>query len=170
MNVSKLKIKKSKIAGKGVFTTRRIRGGQTICFLEGELCSLDEMIRRVNEGKEEPSDPLEIGDEEYLDLNEISRTFNHSCDPNAFIKGKNELVAIKEINSGEEINYDYSTTMNDNEERIKSAGRVLWTCKCNCMAKYCRGIIDQFKTIPKKRQEFYVKNKFLPDFMLKHFK
>ena len=86
-----LEIKKSKIAGNGVFANKEIKKGQTIYFLEGELCSLDEVIRRVNEGKEEPSDPLEIDDEEYLDLNEISRTFNHSCEPNSYIKGKNEI-------------------------------------------------------------------------------
>lgn len=128
------------------------------------------MIRRVNEGKEEPSDPLEIGDEEYLDLNEISRTYNHSCNPNAFIRGKNELVALKNIETGEEITYDYSSTMNDNEEKIKKPGRFLWTCKCNCGAKDCRGIIDQFKKLPKKTQNYYVTNKLMPDFMLKHFK
>lgn len=91
--------------------------GQTICFLEGELCSLDEILKRVDEGKEEPSDPLGIDEEQYLDLNELSRTFNHSCNPNSFIKGKNELVALRDIKKGEEITFDYSTTMDDNEKK-----------------------------------------------------
>ncbi len=69
--------------------TKKSRRGQIIYFLEGEPCTLDEVIRRVNEGKEEPSDPIEVGDEEYLDLDEISRTFNHLCEPNLHIKGKN---------------------------------------------------------------------------------
>ena len=163
-------IRKSEIAGNGVFALKKIANGQTICFLTGELCTLDEVIKRCNEGKEEPSDPLEVEDEEYLDLDEVSRTFNHSCNPNSYIRGKNELVALKDIKIGEEITYDYSTTMNDNEEKIKKAGRELWTCKCHCGAKNCRGIIDQFRTLPKKIQNFYVRNKFMPDFMLKHFK
>src|SRR3989338_8246582 len=163
-------IKKSKIAGKGVFAIKKIAKGQTICFLNGELCNLDEIIKRCNEGKEEPSDPLEVEDEEYLDLDEISRTFNHSCNPNSYIRGKNELIALRDITILEEITYDYSTTMNDNEEKIKKAGRSLWTCRCNCGSKTCRGIIDQFKTLPKKIQDFYTNNKFMPDFMLKHFK
>ncbi|MFA5838446.1 MAG: SET domain-containing protein-lysine N-methyltransferase [Candidatus Paceibacterota bacterium] len=164
-----LEIKKSKIAGNGVFTNKEIKKGQTIYFLEGELCSLDEVIRRVNEGKEEPSDPLEIDDEEYLDLNEISRTFNHSCEPNSYIKEKNELIALRDIAVGEEITFDYSTTMNDNEEKIVSAGRELWTCKCNCGSKKCRGIIDQFKTLPEGMRKYYISNRFMPDFMLKKF-
>lgn len=138
------------------------------CFT-GELCSLDEIIKRVNEGKEEPSDPLEVNDDEYLDLDETSRTFNHSCSPNAYVRGKSELVAIRDIKKEEEITYDYSTTMNDNEEKIVNAGRKLWTCKCNCGSKNCRGIIDQFKTLPTAVRKFYVSNKFMPDFMLRVF-
>lgn len=163
-------IKKSKIAGNGVFARKKIKKGEIICFLNGELCTLDEVIKRINAGKEEPSDPLEIEDEEYLDLDEISRTFNHSCNPNAFIQKRNELIALRDIKIGEEITYDYSTTMNDNEEKINKAGRTLWTCKCHCGSRNCRGIIDQFKTLPKRIQNFYINNKFMPDFMLKHFK
>jgi len=162
-------IKKSDIAGNGVFAKKEIKKGQTIYFLEGELCTLDEVIRRVNEGKEEPSDPLEVDDEEYLDLDEISRTFNHSCEPNSYIKGKNELVSLRDIMAGEEIAYDYSTTMNDNEEKIINAGREMWTCKCNCDSKKCRGIIDQFKTLPEETKKFYSSNRFMPDFILKKF-
>ena len=163
-------IKKSKIAGKGVFALKKIAKGQTICFLTGELCTLDEIIKRCNEGKEEPSDPLGVEDEKYLDLDAVPRIFNHSCNPNSYIRGKNELVALKDIKNGEEITYDYSTTMNDNEVKIKKAGRALWTCECNCGSKNCRGMIDQFKTLPKKIQNFYISNKFMSDFMLKHFK
>lgn len=168
-NIQNFIIKKSNIAGNGVFANEEIQKGQTIYFLNGELCSLDEVIKRVNEGKEEPSDPLEVDDDEYLDLDEVSRTFNHSCNPNSFIRGKNELVAMQDIKKGEEITYDYSTTMNDNEEKIVSAGRELWTCKCNCGSKNCRGIIDQFKTLPKEIKQFYINNKFMPEFMLKVF-
>ena len=167
---SYLKIKNSKIAGKGVFATKPIKKGQYICFLEGELCNLDEMIKSVDEGKQKASDPLGVGDEIYLHLDDLSRTFNHSCNPNAFIRGKNKLVALKNIEVGKEITYDYSTTMNDNEDKIKASGSELWTCKCNCGSNNCRRIIDQFKALPKKTKIFYIKNKLAPDFILKKFK
>ncbi len=164
------KVGKSRISGNGVFATRRIAKGTSICFLTGELCTLDEMLVRVKEGKEEPSDPLGVDDEKYIDLDEVPRTFNHSCSPNAFIRGVNELVAMRDIEIGEEITYDYSTTMDDNAEKITKFGFVVWTCKCNCKSKNCRKIIDQFKTLPKKTRDFYIKNRFMPDFMLKRFK
>ncbi|MFH1631646.1 MAG: SET domain-containing protein-lysine N-methyltransferase [bacterium] len=165
-----LSIKKSPIAGNGVFANEMIVKDQTIIFFTGEICSLEEMLLRVKEGREQPADPLEIEDEQYLDLDELSRTFNHSCDPNAYIRGKEELVALRDIEAGEEIAYDYSTTMNDNEEKIKEAGFPIWTAKCNCGSKICRGIIDQFKTLSKDRRDYYIQNKFMQDFMLRVFK
>ena len=163
-------IKKSAIAGKGVFAKKEIRKGQRITFLRGERCTLETMLKRVIAGKEKGSDPLGIDDEVYLDLEETARTFNHSCGPNAYVQKKNELVALRTIHAGEEITYDYSTTMNDNKQKINAAGRRLWKCKCYCGSKNCRGIINQFKTLPKKRQLYYIKNKFMPDFMLNAFK
>lgn len=160
-----LEIRKSAISRNGVFTLKGIKKGQRICFMTGKVCTLDEMIENVDSGKEGSSDPLQIGDKKYLDLDELPRSFNHSCNPNAFIRGKNELVALKNIKAGEEIFFDYSTTMNDYEKRIVETGGALWTCKCHCGAKKCRGVIDQFKTLPKTRQNFYIKNKFAPDFI-----
>ena len=164
-----LEIKKSDISGNGIFTKNKIKKGEIIYFLDGELCTLDEIIRRINEGKEKLFDPLQVGDEEYLDLDEISRTFNHSCGPNAYIKEKNNLIALRNILPSEEITYDYSTTMNDNEEKIINAGQEIWACKCNCGSKKCRGIINQFKTLSIITKKFYISNKFMPDFMLKKF-
>jgi uncharacterized protein len=171
MGENNIEIRKSSISGKGVFANSLIKKGERICFMEGELMSLDQMIRKVDDGKEEPSDPLGVDDEIYMDLNELPRSINHSCNPNAFVRGNKllELVAIRDIQPDEEIAYDYSTTMNDNKEKIEESGNCLWTIKCKCRSKNCRGIIDQFKTLPLKRQKFYVKNKFAPDFILKKF-
>jgi len=161
-----LEVKLSKISGRGVFTKIEIRKGQTICFLNGEKINLNEMVRRVNLGAEMGSDPLQTGDEEYLDLDDFSRSFNHSCNPNSFIKGKNELVALKNIGAGEEITYDYSSTMDDN---YKNASRGIWTNKCNCGSPNCRGTVDQFRMLPKDVKEFYLKNSYAQDFILKKF-
>ncbi|MFA6132242.1 MAG: SET domain-containing protein-lysine N-methyltransferase [Patescibacteria group bacterium] len=168
--IDSLEIKKSGISTNGVFALKKFKKGETIIFLTGVPCTLDEMIENVDNGLEASSDPLGVDDDQYLDLDELPRTFNHSCGPNAFIRGRNELVALKNIKIGDEITFDYSTTMNDNKKRIEETGGALWTCKCRCGAKNCRGIINQFKTLPKSVQNFYIKNKFMPDFMLKHFK
>ncbi|MFA7708012.1 MAG: SET domain-containing protein, partial [Candidatus Pacearchaeota archaeon] len=92
-----LQIIKSKIAGAGVMTKVPIKKGSTILILSGEVISLNEMSKRVDNDEEEGSDPLGIDWEVYMDLDPLPRTFNHSCNPNAYIKGKNKLVALRDI-------------------------------------------------------------------------
>jgi uncharacterized protein len=165
----KIKSKKSKISGKGLFAGKKIKKGETICFMKGDLIDIHEMIGRVDNKIENGSDPLGVDNETYMDIDEPYRSANHSCSPNSFIRGRNELVALKKIEKDEEITFDYSTTMNDNKKIIKQSSGELWTMKCKCKTKNCRGIVDQFKTLPKKTKDFYIKNKFAPDFILTKF-
>jgi len=57
--------------------------------------------------------------------------FNHSCNPNAGMKGQILTIAMKDIKPGEEITYDYAMTDSDPDDYFK----------CNCGAKNCRKII-----------------------------
>lgn len=165
----KYRVQKSGIAGKGVFATVPIRKGELVRQFTGMSMNLGEMLRLVDEGKEAGSDPLGVDNDEYLDLDETSRTFNHSCDPNCYLRGRSDLVAMRDIAVGEELTYDYSTTMDDDEAKIVAHGHELWTCPCTCGSKNCRGIIDQFRTLPEARRCFYLHNRFTPDFIRKNF-
>ena len=168
MEEDNLEIRKSNISGKGVFAKKLIKKGEKICFMEGEEVSVEECIRRIKEGIEKDGDFLQVDNEKYIDMKESNRCINHSCNPNAFIRGKNELVALKDINKGEEIAYDYSTTMwEDKDEIKKELGTDAWTMKCKGGSKNCRKIIDQFYLLPKDLQKYYIKNKLAPDFILK---
>ncbi len=164
---SDLEVRPSKISGKGIFAKVDIKKGQTICFLSGERISFEEAIKRGNAGTENLSDSLQVGEEEYIDLDEFSRIFNHSCNPNSFIRGQSELIALRDIKRNEEITYDYSSTMDDN---YRNASRSIWTNNCNCGAKNCRKSIDQFRELPRKIQDFYLKNRYAPDFILRKFR
>ena len=84
-------VRKSKISGKGVFAKKEIKKNTTICFMTGEQISIEEMIRRVDEDLEYGSDPLGVDDEQYIDLDEIPRSFNHSCEPNSYHQGNPTL-------------------------------------------------------------------------------
>jgi SET domain-containing protein len=65
------------------------------------------------------------------------------------------LVAIKNIQKGEEITWDYSTTMKNDD----------WTMMCQCGAKNCRKIIKEFKFLPKERKLFYQKTGIIPQYI-----
>lgn len=164
----KLAIKISPIAGHGVFASRAIKKGQRIHVMRGKRMTIHAMFRAVDDGLENSADPLLIGNDLYLDLDELSRTFNHSCKPNAFLRGKCTLVAIRDIGIDEEITYDYSTTMVDGD-RIKSLGHPVWWCRCKCGARDCAGRIDQFDRLPARRRAYYIKNRYAPDFVLRKF-
>jgi len=82
--------------------------------------------------------------------------FNHSCNPNAGIKGHLLVVAMKDIKPGEEITYDYAMTDSDPEDCFK----------CSCGAKNCRKIItgDDWKKPSLQRKyknyfSFYIQEK-----------
>ena len=105
----------------------------------------DEMARRVKSKKEFIDDPFQIVRRTYIDLDEFSRTINHSCDPNGGIRKTSELFALRDIKKGEEITYDYSATI----------APTRWHMKCKCGSKNCRKILGDVLSIPKRQLKKY---------------
>lgn len=154
-----------------MFAIKDIPVGTTICFLNGKEVSLQEIDDLEAEGSVKQGDSLQIGDETYLQLEETYRCINHSCDPNAGIRGKNELFALKPISKGQEITFDYSTTMWEDKEQIRTLfDEELWEIPCGCGAKNCRKTIGEFYELPQKIQETYVLLKAVPDYIAKKMK
>jgi len=84
-----------------------------------------------------PSLTYRIGDFYYAETDD-SHYMNHSCEPNCWFQGDEESVAIRLINPGEEVTYDYSFVEIPFVDSDKP-----WTRKwdCNCGAADCRGKI-----------------------------
>lgn len=77
---------------------------------------------------------LQIGEDEWLasDGSLIDDLVNHSCSPNVgFLDGTPCLYALRDIAVGEEICWDYSTS-------ISEPG---WQMHCCCETSQCRGVI-----------------------------
>lgn len=155
----KLIIKDTGKYGMGVFANENIKKRMVIKVLTGEIITFDECIKRIQSGKEEQTDSLQVGLELDMDLDELSRTFNHSCDPNAGLSKTSELIAIKDILKGEEITYDYSATVAPN---ISSS---LWKIRCKCGTAKCRKILKNVLSIPKKQLEEYRRAGVLQDYI-----
>lgn len=156
----RLSIKNSNINLVGVFADEFIKKGTTIRVLSGEIISFDECIRRIRAGKERQRDSLQVGLELDMDLDDFSRSFNHSCDPNCGIRHASELVSIKDISKGEEITFDYSATIGPN---IPSD---VWESKCNCGAINCRESIGNVLKLPKEQLEKYLEADALQDYII----
>ena len=123
--------------------------------MSGERLDALKMLNKVTSEEENIDDPFQIGKRTYLDLDEKSRTFNHSCNPNAGIRKNCEMFALREIKEGEEITYDYSLTI----------APTKWQMKCQCDYDKCRKILGDVTSIPKKRLSFYKKQGNLQRYM-----
>lgn len=102
---------------------------------------------------------MQIGPELYLgpsgDLDDL---INHSCDPNAGLKFQHidiHLVAVRDIAAGEEVTWDYSTTLFETP----------WVMNCACGSQICRGTIGDFRSLPRSVQCRYRALGVIPSYL-----
>lgn len=125
-----LKVVRSLVEGYGVIATRRFRKGSVITNVDGVLW------RRGEQRDDRYSLILEEG--VFFDMVDQTRWVNHSCEPNVVVEagvtrngnGWAQLQALREIEPGDELFYDYALPPELKE-------------RCHCGARTCRGwIVD----------------------------
>ena len=141
--------------GAGVFARARIYRGEEILRFSGPLIDLETVLAK---GMRQ-SDPLQIGPGLYLDIGPPGVLVNHSCAPNAGIRDDVRLVALSDIVVGEEIFYDYSTTM----------GEEQWTLTCLCGSDQCRGEVGDFKDLPFRTRRRYLRLGVVQSYLARQF-
>ncbi|WP_413174172.1 SET domain-containing protein [Anabaena azotica] len=140
--------------GRGVFAARNISKGEVILTFTGKVISLTEVLTKA---EKEAANPLQIDINTYIDIEEPGVIVNHHCHPNAGIVNTKTLIALTDISKGEEIFYDYSTTMSEN----------LWTMVCGCSASNCRKIIKDFHYLPDSLKEQYLELGIVQNFIVR---
>ena len=106
------------------------------------------------------SNPLQIEATTYLDLQPPGVFLNHSCVPNTGLVESCFLVALRAIARGEELRFDYSTTMHEDH----------WTMTCGCGAVGCRGVVTDFRLLPTERQQHYLRLGIVQPFIVRELK
>lgn len=101
-------VKKSAIAGKGLYAARPILKGALITRMTGKRVKDTEVDRLIAQKKIKRDNPLQVGPRTYYILDNVAVAANHSCEPNAAVVKVNTLVALKAIKQGEEITFDYA--------------------------------------------------------------
>ena len=146
--------------GRGVFATKAFRRGAAILAVEGRVVNY--MMLWEREGSTFSANCIRFGPETYLDPGDGPAAFlNHSCAPNAAIaKTANRLhvVAARGIVKGEEIVFDYSTTIGDDD---------VWRMRCRCGHPACRRLIRNFGSLPAELRAYYLANGFVPPFIIR---
>lgn len=160
----KLEVRETGKYGRGVFAGEKIKKNRLLTKLLGDKLGLQECWHRIDSGDETLTDAFQIDDEIYLDLKEPYRFFNHCCEPNAAIKNDNDLIAIRDIEKGEEVTFDYSTTVGPNIPLSE------WTMKCLCNSLDCREIIGNVLTIPIEQLKYYKEQKYLQNYIIRELK
>jgi hypothetical protein len=106
---------------------------------------------------------LQIGPDTYLGPSgRLDDYVNHACDPNCGIVNALEhvlLVAIRPIAAGEEIAYDYSTTMINRTWRLEV---------CRCGSPRCRGFVGDYVDLPRAVRRRYERLGVVPSYVRSH--
>lgn len=128
----KYAIRESARHGRGVFATAPIAAGEAILAFRGPLRHRSQL---------DPHDyHLQIGDEHYLGPSGLADDYvNHSCDANAGFGAGLVLVARRDIAAGEEITWDYSTAINEED---------FGGFPCRCGTPACRRVVRSFCHLP----------------------
>jgi SET domain-containing protein len=131
--------------GKGVFATAPIAAGTTVAGFGGRVAHRRE-FERLDEHDRTHS--IQIDDDLFLvtarELEPADYT-NHSCEPNAGLLGNVLVVAMRDIESGEEICFDYAMCDADDYDEFV----------CACGTPGCRGVITGADWMRPELQERY---------------
>jgi SET domain-containing protein len=145
----------SPIHGRGVYAIADIKKGTRIIEYLGERISHAEADRRYErKGDDDGHTFLFIASNRtVIDAGvqgNDARFINHRCDPNCETVIENSRVfidAVRNIQRGEELGYDYQLTWESTDEPEELA---LYACRCG--AKKCRGTMLDVEPVDKKKK------------------
>lgn len=136
------KVVDSGIHGRGVVATEPIAAGQRLIEYVGERITPAAADRRYpfDESKPQHTFLFSVNSRTIIDAargGNASRFINHKCDPNCeavIEKGRVFIEAMRDIEPGEELGYDYWFVLDEPHNR---ENRALYRCLCG--SKNCRG-------------------------------
>ncbi len=133
MDNLKVKVKRSKKYGRGVYAVRKIRKGETIASFDGPVYT-----DRDHWTNDMYNHAIQFAPRKWRDSAGIARLINHSCEPNCGIKRLFDVVAMRTIQPGEQVTWDYEMTEKNPD----------WRLKCKCGSPHCRKWIGDYRNMP----------------------
>ncbi|MCW4460195.1 SET domain-containing protein-lysine N-methyltransferase [Sphingomonas sp. BT-65] len=132
--------------GKAVYATCRFAEGAELMRFTGRRFHVTE-VPSLMRGSDDRF--VQVTPDHYMGPSgQLDDLVNHSCDPNAGLRFTEDgviLVALRPIAAGDEISWDYSTTLAQSN----------WHMICQCRSDACRRVIGNFDTLDPDRQEFF---------------
>ena len=109
---------------------------------------------------------IQIGTQRhYLPRKWAGRYWNHSCNPNTYVRTRADsfpnLIALREIKTGEEITYSYWMS-----EFSWSKDADENNAKCKCGEKKCKKKILSFSQLSRAERLKLIKNKYCAQYLI----
>jgi len=116
--------------GKGVYAERRIEPGELVW----EYAGAEKWIKEIP--PELWQYCFQVDYDRYVvpERGSAGWFLNHSCEPNCVIMGRTKIFALRRIEPGEEVTFDYSTNV----------GWEGFSMECKCGKKTCRKIVRSY--------------------------
>jgi hypothetical protein len=148
--MEKIHIGRTKNTGRGLFANAKLKKNQILFTVKGEI-----KVESYGPNYWIGARWFGIDDQTWLSTSKDSYAYylNHSCNPNSGLKDQVVVVAMRDIEEGEEITLDYSITEAD----------PYWKMKCKCGNENCRKIIRSIQFLPEETYRRY--EPFVPDFL-----
>jgi uncharacterized protein len=127
--------------GKGLFASDVIFKDEVIAVFDGKIYE----AKKASDLPQDIADhAIQISPHQWKDSNGIARFINHSCEPNVGYRGVDTLVAMRDVQKGEELTLDYE--MSENSD---------WRMMCQCKTPSCRTMIGAFANLPEDIKKEY---------------
>ena len=140
-NAETVIVKNSKY-GKGIFTSVNLAKDSVLFKITGTPLNFGNTLELGND----ECYCLQVGVDKYIIPDHPFHLSNHSCNPNCGINKNMEFFTLQNIAEGEELCWDYSTSMLEKH----------WQMECKCDSPECRHVIKDFDQLPENLQDKYL--------------
>jgi len=127
--------------GRGVFASKRIEPGDLVWDYAGEERWIKDIPTKLWKYS------FQVDYDKYVvpEKGSAGWFMNHSCEPNCVIMGSTKIVALRRIQPGEEVTFDYSTNV----------GWEGFSMVCKCGKKECRKTVRSYNFLPDELKGHY---------------
>ncbi len=136
-----LRVGRAGAKGRGVFAARRIEPGEQVWDYAGVERPIQEIPSRLWKYCFQTDYDVYVVPEK----GSAGWFMNHSCEPTCVIMGRTRVVALRRVEKGEEVTFDYSTNV----------GWDGYSMDCLCGASACRKVVKSYAHLPEELKGRY---------------
>jgi len=150
------------VTNRGVFAKEDINAGEIIAEWDGPVYHADKISElgfvSGTPNKYLQDHAIQIGEKDYmLPKTGLAPLLNHSCDPNCGIQGSTTIVAMRNIEKGEALTWDYR--MSEDSDWLM--------VECECGSPNCSKHISSFSELSESKRKEY--GTFISDWILEKY-